>query len=146
MDLATLLKADRIALDTAVFIYFMEENAEFLPTVLPIFEAIAAGQVAAVTSALTLLEVMVLPLRNGDTATAQQYEKLLLHSRGLTLADIDHAVLRRAAELRATAKVRTPDAIQLATAICTSSRYFVTNDRALADAGGVTVVQLRDLR
>ena len=52
-----------VALDTAVFIYFIEENKLFLPIVKPLFEAIDRGELAAATSALTLMEVLVLPYR-----------------------------------------------------------------------------------
>lgn len=63
-----------VALDTAVFIYFVEEHPQFMPMVEPLFEAIDRGQIAAVTSSVTLLEVLVVPLRRGDTALAGQYD------------------------------------------------------------------------
>jgi hypothetical protein len=38
------------ALDTAIFIYFIEEDKRFLPLVKPLFEAIDHGKLQAVTS------------------------------------------------------------------------------------------------
>jgi predicted nucleic acid-binding protein len=132
------------ALDTAPFIYLIEKHDVFLPVVEPVFAAIDGGRLAAVTSALTLLEVAVMPLRHGDMALARHYEALLSGSRGLELADISLEVVRDAAALRAATGVRTPDAIQLATALHRGCTSFVTNDRALPDLPGLRVLQIAD--
>jgi predicted nucleic acid-binding protein len=133
-----------IGLDTVVFIYFVEEHPEFLPLVGPLFSGVDTGRWPAVTSALTLLETLVVPFRAGDTALAERYEALLSHSRGLRLVDLDRSLLRGAAHLRATLSVKTPDALQLAAALMTGCTSFVTNDRALPRVPGLRIVQLRD--
>jgi hypothetical protein len=51
----------RIGLDTMSVIYFVEENPQYLALVLPIFQGISSGRIAAVTSTITLLEVLVQP-------------------------------------------------------------------------------------
>jgi len=79
-----------------------------------LFRAVDAGRLPAVTSSLTLLETLVVPYRANDQALAQRYEALLRNSRGLTLVDIDADLLRAAARLRASLRIRTPDALQLA--------------------------------
>lgn len=145
MDLNGVLRGGRIAIDTAVFIYFIENNAQFGPVSAAVFEAVAAGRVHAVTSALTMLEVLVLPLRNGDEATASSYRRILTGSANLTLVDIDHNVLTTAARLRATTKLRTPDAIQVATALEQRCRYFLTNDLRIPRVGDVEVIALSEL-
>ncbi len=48
-----------VAVDTSDFIYFTEEHLDHLPIVKPLFEQIDADRRMAVTSALTLLEVLV---------------------------------------------------------------------------------------
>src|SRR5262249_40128797 len=80
-----------VALDTACFIYFIEEHPGYLSAVEPIFTAVAAGRIQAVTSALTLLEVLVVPYRAGDNRLAIRYEQLLTRSRGLRVVDLDRA-------------------------------------------------------
>jgi hypothetical protein len=47
-----------VGLDTAPLIYFIEEHPTYLSTVDPFFEALAASQVQAVTSTVTLVEVL----------------------------------------------------------------------------------------
>jgi predicted nucleic acid-binding protein len=134
-----------VALDTVAFIYFMEESPEFLPCLEPVFAAVDAGRLSGVTSALTLLEVLVGPLRAGDARLAEEYEKLLVHSRGLRLVDIDRAQLRAAASIRAVyPRVHTPDALQLAAAAVCGCSALVTNDRQIPELPGMRVLQLRD--
>ena len=137
-------RAGPIALDTAAFIYFIEEHERFLPVVAPFFEDAAAGRREIVTSALTLLEVLVVPLRRGNAALARRYELLLTRSKGLRLVEIDRTILRAAAEIRARWGARTPDAIQLASAIGSGCGAFVTNDRELPVIPGMPIIQLAD--
>jgi predicted nucleic acid-binding protein len=132
------------ALDTAIFIYYIEENQTFLPLVAPIFEDVAEGRREVVTSSLTLLEVLVVPFRAGNLALADRYEAALSRSKGVRLVSITNAQLRMAAQLRAVhPSVRTPDALQLAAALSAGCRSFVTNDRDLPEVPGLDVVQLR---
>ena len=133
------------ALDTAVFIYYIEESARFLPVIAPIFEQVAAGRREVATSSLTLLEVLVVPYRAGNLALAERYETSLARSRGLHLVDVGRAELRTAAQLRARhPSLRTPDALQLATALSAGCRSFVTNDRDLPPVPGLRILQLRE--
>ena len=65
MGLIDDLKPGPVALDTQVFIYFIEESKQCLPLVKPLFEAIDHGSLPAATSGLTLMEVLVVPYRTG---------------------------------------------------------------------------------
>jgi len=130
------------AVDTAAFIYLIEEDAAFLPIVLPLFTEADDGKRVLVTSALTLLEVLVVPYRAGNAQLAERYEMLLTRSRGLRLIDISRDLVRAAAQLRATIGVKTPDALQLAAALLAGCKTFVTNDRRLPAVPGLNVLQL----
>lgn len=131
-----------VALDTAIFIYFIEQHPRFGPMVDPIFEAADTGRRQIVTSALTILEVLVAPYRAKNDTLARRYEVLLTDSKGIHVVDIGRDVLRGAARLRALAGVKTPDALQLSTALVTRCSTFVTNDRRLPDIPGLRIVQL----
>jgi predicted nucleic acid-binding protein len=133
-----------IGLDTAVFIYYIEEHPRFLPLVEPVFEGIGRGRWEAVTSGVTLLETLVVPYRTGDQELADHYELVLTHSRGLRLLELDRSLLRAAARLRATTGVKTPDALQLAAALAMRCTAYLTNDRAVPEIPGLRVLQLRD--
>ena len=61
MGLIADLGPGAVAIDTAIFIYFIEEEPRFLPLILPVFQEAHAGKRELVTSAVTLLEVLVVP-------------------------------------------------------------------------------------
>ncbi len=134
-----------VGLDTVAFIYLIEEHPRFLPIVEPLFAAVDAGRIEAVSSSLTLLEVLVVPYRAGEVQLAYRYEELLTHSRGLRLIEIGRAQLRAAAQLRGMHRsLKTPDALQLSAALGAGCTTFVTNDRDLPRIPDLEIVQLKD--
>jgi predicted nucleic acid-binding protein len=136
------LDAGPVAIDTAILIYFLEEDVRFLPLIRPLFEQVADGKRELVTSALTLLEVLVIPYRAGNRALADRYEDLLTRSRGFRLVDLTRDQLRAAAQLRAATGVKIPDALQIAAALVSGCTALVTNDRRLPSVPGLRVIQL----
>jgi predicted nucleic acid-binding protein len=137
------LKPGPVALDTQVFIYFIEEERRFLPLVKPLFEAIDRGEFVGVTSGLTLMEVLVVPYRSGNFALAEGYESLLTNSRGLRFIDVDRRLLKAAAQLRATFKLGPPDAIQVAAALVSDCKSFLTNDRRIPAIPSLKILQMK---
>ena len=133
----------KVGVDTAIFIYWIEESPVWLPVIEPLFRAADRGQIELVTSALTLLEVLVIPYRANDDALAGRYETLLSRGRGVRLVDISRQQMRRAAGIRAKWGVRTPDALQLAAALDAGCSSFITNDRRLPPVDGLRVLRLR---
>ena len=131
-----------VGLDTAIFIYFIEEHPQFLRLIEPLFREADQGRIELITSALTLLEVLVVPYRVGDHLLASRYESILTRGRGVRLADLSRDHLRAAAQLRAKTAMRTPDSLQVVAALAAGCTAFVTNDRALAGVPGIRVLQL----
>ena len=144
MGLIDDLEVGPVAVDTAPFIYFVEGDSQYAPVVEPLFQLAAHGTRQLVTSALTLMELLVVPYRAGNQQLAGQYEALLTRSRGLQMVDLSRDVLRGAAQLRAVSGARTPDAIQLAAALTSGCRTFVTHDRRLPAIPGLKLIQLAD--
>ncbi|MBN1422377.1 MAG: type II toxin-antitoxin system VapC family toxin [Planctomycetes bacterium] len=134
----------KVGLDSAVFIYLLEEHEVYLPVIEPLFREIDARRREAVTSAVTLLEVLVVPYRAGDLDLVNRYEALLTRSRGLEMVGIDREQLKAAALLRANYRIRTPDALQVTAALSGGCSAFVTNDRDLPEIPTLRVLQLRD--
>jgi len=127
-------KKKLIAIDTVLSISVSE-----------IFERIDSGCCKAVTSALTLLETLVIPLKKNDQSLVKEYEQVLSNSRGITLVDISIPILRKAALLRTEYRLKTPDAIQIATAVEYQCEVFITNDRKLPKIKAIDIVNLADL-
>src|SRR5258705_1487263 len=142
MGLMADLGGGRVGADTSIFIYFIEEHPRFLPLVEPLFREVSAGRKELVTSALTLLEVLVVPYRSGDHLLAGRYEALLTQSRGVHVADISRDHLRAAAELRAATGVKTPDSLQVVAALAGGCTAFLSNYRDLSTLPRLCILPL----
>ena len=84
-------------------------------------------------------------LRNGREDLANAYREILLRSPALRAIPLDQQAAEAAARLRAVYNLRTPDAIQIATAIQSGASHFLTNDITLAQVSGISVFLLDDL-
>jgi predicted nucleic acid-binding protein len=133
-----------VAFDTAIFIYFLEAHPLYRPLVAPVFTAIDRGELKGVTSSLTLMESLVVPLRAGNRVLAGRYETLLTSSRGLRMISVDLDLLRAAAQVRAVTRAKTPDAIQAAAALVGGCSVFLTNDNRIPSLPGLRVLVLDD--
>jgi predicted nucleic acid-binding protein len=120
--------AGRVYVDTNAIIYRIERIEPFLSASLPLWDALDQGQVELETSELSLLEVLVKPLRDGKAPLVSLYRTVLLGTAGLSCHPISRQVLESAAEIRARHGLKTPDAIHAATALLTGSVLFVTNE------------------
>ncbi len=139
------LRGSTVGLDTGPLIYYIEENATFLAKIKPFFEAAERNEFRIVTSFVTLIEVLVHPLREGRPELAQEYRSILLQTPALTAIPLDEGIAEEAAGLRARHNLRTPDAIQLATAIRSGASWFLTSDAGLANLSEISVLVLKQL-
>jgi predicted nucleic acid-binding protein len=125
----------RLYLDTAPFVYHVERTMPFAPAV---DARLAAADIVLVSSELTRLECLVLPLRNGDTARVGDFD-MFFSARLDELVEFTGAVFRRAAEIRASGNFKTPDTLHLAAAIEGGCTAFLTNDAQLTRFAGLAV-------
>ena len=140
------LSGNVVCVDTAPLIYFVEENPRYIDAVAPFFNAVESGRIRAITSVVTLSEVLVVPLRSGNTVLADRYRSILLPGAGIATYPVTQAIAEEAARIRAAyRRVRTPDAIQLATAIVGGARLFLTNDTSLPDLPNLQMLVVDEL-
>jgi predicted nucleic acid-binding protein len=111
------LRGQIVGLDTTPLIYFIEKNPLYLDLIRSFFKSVEKGECQVVTSTITLLETLVLPLRQGDKYIAEKYRTILLRTKGLKTVSISTEIAEAAASLRATHNIHTADSIQMATAI-----------------------------
>lgn len=84
---------------------------------------------AFVTSHITLAEALVHPYKMGDVTAQRRYEILLSATTNwLQVRQISQSVLTLAARLRASGRLKLPDAIHLATAVLTNCSHTLTSD------------------
>jgi predicted nucleic acid-binding protein len=133
----------RIGLDTSLFIFYLEDHLRYLSLCDEVFDLLEQGGAEAVTSTVSLLEVLVQPLDLGKADLVAEYRSFLTATPHLTLRTLDPTLAERAATLRARYKaVRTADAIQLAAAIEFGARLFLTNDDRLRRVTEIEVIVL----
>ena len=144
MLLERLQGKERVYLDSAAVIYFIERHPTYLSLLRPLFEWVDRGIITGLSSYLTMLEVMVKPLMQGRLDLAEEYRATLIESPNLFLFPMEESVARKGAEIRAGFNIETPDAIQLATAELRGADYFITNDRKLKRFNRVEVLILDD--
>ena len=138
------LHGKTVSVDTSPFIFFIEEHPIYARVVDPFFEAVDRGEIQLVTSTVTLLEVLVHPIRHDDEHLAQRYNDILLSSPHISTIAVTPRTAQVAAELRATHDLKTPDAIHLATALNHNAAAFLTNDRDFPNLAGIELLKLRD--
>ena len=135
--------ATSIYLDANVFIYAYEREGRQADAAWQVFEAVERGEFEAVTSELTLAEVLVGPLRKKDDKLAGQYHEILTSEGDFNVAGIERSVLVEAAFFRSVVKsLKLPDAIHLATARAHKCRYIVSEDGNLPQSSGLRIVKL----
>ncbi|MFN5969603.1 MAG: type II toxin-antitoxin system VapC family toxin [Microcystis sp.] len=146
MEWLNLLKNQVVGLDTAPLIYFIEKNSLYYSRVQPFFSLVAQRHFQVVTSVITVVEVLVYPLRMGNLELAQQYRDILSNQAELSVLPVTETIAEQAAQLRATYNLRTPDAIQLATALNQKASFFLTNDNRLPQLETLQILMLNSLK
>jgi len=89
--------------------------------------------------------VLVKPLRDGRHDLPKQYRQILTNAAGLTLYPIDETTCEHPAQLRAKyGWLRTPDALQVATALQHGAEIIVTNDEGWKRLTDIRAIILKD--
>jgi predicted nucleic acid-binding protein len=141
----TLPSSGSIYLDTNAIIYSVEQIAPYDALLEGVWRAVQHTELGIVSSELTLLEVLVKPLREGKQALEQRYRRLLTASREVQLYPIERPIIEQALNLRATVGLRTPDALHAATAVQSGCVLFVTNDPVFRRVSGIEIIVLNEL-
>lgn len=135
----------RLAIDTAPFIYFVERHPIYLDRMRSVFKFIDTGTIAGFSSTVTLTEVLTQPFKTGNTTFEKEYRNILVNSNNFTLVPINISIAERAAQLRAQYNLKTPDALQVSSAVATGCDAFLTNDMGLKRVKEMRVLVLDEL-
>jgi predicted nucleic acid-binding protein len=145
MGLLNSLQGDRIYLDVNIWIYALEGYPHFRSDLAALFQAIDQGTLTAVTSELALAEALVKPIQDQDQAVQKIYQQAIANRPNVEVRSIDRAILIMAAQLRATTKLKLPDAIHAATALNAQCSTFLTNDQGFRHVLPLPVLLLSEL-
>ena len=117
-----------IAIDTNVFIYVLEANPRYAALADRVFSWLERAGHRGVTSTITMMELLVQPYRAGNEQRVNEFFGLLATYPNLDWIAPDLEIADMAARIRAMHGLRTPDALQAATAVRSHVTGFVTND------------------
>ncbi len=134
----------KLYLDANLFIYALEAVEPYFTMTVEVLAAIDCGETTAVTSDLTLAECLVKPLQLNRPEVVEAYRGILESRPFFTMASLSREILWDAARLRATAGLKLPDAIHVATAVQHSCEVFLTNDQRLRAVDSLEKLLLRD--
>jgi len=119
----------RIFWDTNLFIYLFEGSSAFGQQVSSLRQKMLVRGDELVTSTLTLGEILVKPMKVGNTSLAAKYQQAIPATAMLLPFDEKASIVY--AQLRRDSALRAPDAIQLACAASFRVDLFITNDSRL---------------
>ena len=127
-----------VLVDTAPWIYLLEDHPQFAPLFLDLFEAAERGQIQLALTTITMAEVLTGPLKHKQTTLAKRYENALNKYQVLPLTA---TIASLAAQLRIQYRLKLPDAVQLASALDLGAAALVTHDRDFSKVKGLPVLQ-----
>lgn len=135
----------KVGLDTSIFIYQVEENNEYFHFTDSIFIWLDEPRAQAITSTITLLELLVQPYRLGDIDRVNKFYALFSTFPHLEWLPPTLEIADMGARFRAEYSLRIPDAIQAATAVSGDATGFISNDTGFRRVAGLEVMVLDDL-
>lgn len=126
---AALPEGERLLLDTTSLIAYLDGGEAVSPVATHIIDAfVRSGRNEAIVSMVTVMEILVKPLRLGPRAPYQHVLDFLTRYPHLRTLVIDLPVAQEAASLRASFGLRPPDALIVASGLISQVGYLVTND------------------
>jgi predicted nucleic acid-binding protein len=125
---AFLREHHKVGLDSNIFIYKMDVNPRYLELATHVLEWLETFDHFGVTSTLTMAELLTQPYRDADEKRIDRCYGLLSTYPNLEWVAPDLVTADLAARFRAQHRMRTPDAIQAATAVQAGATGFISND------------------
>jgi predicted nucleic acid-binding protein len=126
-----------VLVDSAPIIYLLEAHPKFASVFNSIFERQARGDLRFAVTTITIAEVLTGPLQSENEALAERYRAILESWQVVTLTT---HLAESAARLRASLRLKLPDAIQAASALAINADALVTHDRDFSRVRSLTVL------
>jgi len=137
LDAAALPEGALLLVDSAPIIYVLESHPDLGQRFKTFFERHARGEIAFAVTTITMAEVLTGPLGAGNEALAKRYRNLL---ESWQMVDLSPDIAESAARLRASLKLKLPDAIQAASALAIGADALLTHDRDFSRVAGLPVL------
>ena len=129
MELTKILMGETVFFDASPFIYYFEDKQPYGDLLAPIFLGLKNGSIDVVSSLITVSEVLTLPYRRGQWDLIKTYSEVFGHQSNIEVLPMTLETANLTAQIRGKYGLKTPDAIQWATATLHGVDYFLTNDQ-----------------
>jgi predicted nucleic acid-binding protein len=123
--------------DSAPIIYFLEGHPKLASVFSSMFERQASGDLHLAVTTITIAEVLTGPLQSDNETLAERYRAIL---ESWQVVDLTSKLAESAARLRASLRLKLPDAIQVASALAINADALVTHDRDFSRVRSLTVL------
>lgn len=143
MGLKKRLKGARIYFDTNIFIYMLEGNRELSKPIDILQKGLQAQDFSVHSSELVFTEILPPLVRDGKTKIIKLTVSFL-SQRIFNISPIDRDISIQAGYLRGSSKMKSPDALHVATALMQKCDIFLTNDKGIKTPKGLERVILSD--
>lgn len=143
-----ILNGKTILLDTNCFIYYFEDNPKYSNKLEKIFTDIESGNNEAFMSIISFMEILVKPKKDNNVFIENRYKLMLTNYPNLSIIDMEYNIADIASRLRANYKIKTPDAIIIATGIYMNVDYIITNDirlKNICNNEGLDIMIIEDI-
>ena len=137
LSLSALPDGALVLVDSAPIIYLLEDHPRFAARFRPLFERHGAGDILLAVTTISIAEVLTGPLSKGDEVLARRYRAVM---ESWQVIDLTADIAESAARLRASLKLRLPDAVQVASATAIGADALVTHDRDFANVKALTIL------
>jgi predicted nucleic acid-binding protein len=132
-----------VYVDSNPFIYMVEGEPKIARPLKLLFDELHRYPGTAITSELTLAEVLA-PDSFGTPRTPdtkRMYLDLVIWSHSVALRPVSREVLLETTKVRSVSKLKLPDAIHLCTAILNDCDFFLSRDRRIKPPEGMTLIE-----
>ncbi|MGQ0653053.1 MAG: type II toxin-antitoxin system VapC family toxin [Betaproteobacteria bacterium] len=137
LELSSLPDGALVLVDSAPVIYLLQKHPVWASRFLPVADRHAAGTLLLAVSTITIAEVLTGPLGAGEEALARRYRATM---ESWQVIDLSAQIAEDAARLRASLRLRLPDAVQVATAMAVNADALVTHDRDFSRVRGLRIL------
>jgi predicted nucleic acid-binding protein len=135
----------RLFFDTAPIIYYIEKHPDFGDGMDDLIRQAYVSRHVWVTSFVSWIEALTLPRRERNSDLEKIYKAWLEQTPFLSVIQSNPLVMRQAVHFRAEYGLKTPDAIQLATAQVCRADAVITNDQDWKRVREMNVITLDEL-
>jgi predicted nucleic acid-binding protein len=135
----------KVFIDTAPFIYLLENNEKYFQKVADFLAEAAEGETTLITSVLTFMEFCTKPEELSREDLINDFE-ILLKDLHISVLDVTLENARLGYKLRAKyGFLKSIDALQMAIAVQADCQGFFTNDKKLKGARELEVVVVEEI-